>query len=35
MTFSLWIIQMVFGKLHMGLDMCWLEQGDLARAAGF
>ncbi len=23
------IIQMVFGKLHTGLDMCWLEQGDL------
>ncbi len=31
----LWIIQMVFGKLQTGLDMCWLEQGDLARAAGF
>ncbi len=27
----LWIIQMVFGKLQTGLDMCWLEQGDLAR----
>ncbi len=25
----LWIIQMVFGKLQTGLDMCWLEQGDL------
>ncbi len=24
----LWIIQMVFGKLQTGLDMCWLEQGD-------
>ncbi len=23
------IIQMVFGKLQTGLDMCWLEQGDL------
>ncbi len=23
------IIQMVFGKLQKGLDMCWLEQGDL------
>ncbi len=31
----LWIIQMFFGKLQMGLDMCWLEQGDLACAAGF
>ncbi len=31
----LWIIQMVFDKLQMGLDMCWLEQGDLVRAAGF
>ncbi len=31
----LWIIQMVFGKLQTGLDMCWLEQGDLAHAAGF
>ncbi len=31
----LWIIQMVFGKLQTGLDMCWLEQSDLARAAGF
>ncbi len=31
----LWIIQMVFGKLQMGLDMCCLEQGDLARATGF
>ncbi len=26
----LWIIQMVFDKLQTGLDMCWLEQGDLA-----
>ncbi len=34
-TCLLWIIQMVFGKLQTGLDMCWLEQGDLARAAGF
>ncbi len=25
----LWIIQMVFGKLQTGLDMCWLEQEDL------
>ncbi len=24
----LWIIQMVFGKLQTGLDMCCLEQGD-------
>ncbi len=31
----LWIIQMVFGKLQTGLNMCWLEQRDLARAAGF
>ncbi len=31
----LWIIQMVFAKLQTGLDMCWLEQGDLACAAGF
>ncbi len=31
----LWIIQMVFGKLQTGLDMCWLEQGALACAAGF
>ncbi len=31
----LWIIQMVFSNLQMGLDMCWLEQGDLACAAGF
>ncbi len=23
----LWIIQMVFGNLQTGLDMCWLEQG--------
>ncbi len=29
------IIQMVFGKLQTGLDMCWLEQGDLVPAAGF
>ncbi len=28
----LWIMQMV---LQTGLGMCWLEQGDLARAAGF
>ncbi len=26
----LWIIQMVFGKLQTGLDMCWLEQEDFA-----
>ncbi len=31
----LWIIRMVFGKLQTGLDMCWLEQGDLVHAAGF
>ncbi len=24
-----WIIQMVFGNLQTGLDMSWLEQGDL------
>ncbi len=31
----LWIIQMFIGKLQMGLYMCFLQQGDLADAAGF
>ncbi len=31
----LWIIQMFIGKLQTGLYMCFLEQGDLAGAAGF
>ena len=35
LPFLLWIIQMIIGKLQMGLDMRWLEQGDLACAAGF
>ena len=35
LPFLLWIIQMVIGKLQMGLDMRWLEQGDRACAAGF
>ena len=35
LPFLLWIIQMVIGKLQTGLDMRWLEQGDLACAAGF
>ena len=30
LPFLLWIIQMVIGKLQTGLDMRWLEQGDLA-----
>ena len=33
---SQWIIQMVIGKqtdIQTGLDMCWLEQSDLASAA--
>ncbi len=30
----LWIIQMFIGKLQTGLYMCFLEQGDLAGAAG-
>ena len=32
---TIWIMQMVIGKLQTSLDMCWLEQGDLACAAGF
>ena len=35
LQFLLWIIQMVIGKLQAGLDMRWLEQGDLACSAGF
>ncbi|CDQ82202.1 unnamed protein product, partial [Oncorhynchus mykiss] len=35
LPFLLWIIQMVIAKLQTGLDMRWLEQGDLACAAGF
>lgn len=35
LAFLLWIIQIVIGKFEMGLDMCWLEQGNLTCTAGF
>ncbi len=31
----LWIMQMVFGKLQTGLDMCWLELGTLRALQDF